>query len=105
MVHIITTTLGRIFYGDTGLEIVSSKLWHSWLIYLGKILLYVWPRYDSESDLRIPTDRQTSYIHGKCACINLCSNVFQARLPDQRSSGFLFETWPVTNLFALRFPL
>jgi len=57
MVHLITTTLGRIFYGDTGLEIVSSKLWHSWLIYLGKILLSVWPRYDSESNLRIPTER------------------------------------------------
>jgi len=57
MVHIITTTLERIFYGYTGLEIVSSKLWHSWLIYLDKTLLSVWPRYDSESDLRIPTDR------------------------------------------------
>ena len=74
MEHIITTTLGRIFDTDTGLEIMSSKLWHSWLIYLGQILLSVWPRYDSESDLRIPTDRQR--LHSRQVCLhNLCSNV------------------------------
>jgi hypothetical protein len=57
----------------------------------------VWPRYDSESDLRIPTDRQT--LHSRQVCLhNLRSNVLQTSLFDQRSSGFLFETWPVIIL-------